>query len=264
MRISKDDFKFRRKNVMTYYELLEKQSNNKLNTKFSLLFKVVGGLICSSLIIFVFKAPILDVPYFFTGNLEVTEGKVDYTYHISRSFYENVIVNGEDIEFYFESNLEIGDLVKIYYLPHTNQAIKVYQPNNTSTGEFKKSPFPFKDVFMYIGFLIIGVAAIMGNCALVMKFHTKVTIINTCIHFPIALYLYISTGLRKNVWFSLDNIYLLALILSLFCILLLICTPFVESISNEDNHAYLDLTQLFSFLAIFMPIAISMDKNIIR
>lgn len=214
--------------------------------------KIIWFIIIMSITAFLTKSFILDIPQLITGKLNYVTGKVVDIKTIAKVPKEFVYLNeGDEVEFFFASDVIKNKDYKIGYLTHTKRAIYCEQINEING--FKKTVgFPFKDILVFLAICAVLIF-IISTCKYV-KFKLFIPI--NIISFPTFTYFFIKYGLDNGIWFSIENKGLFSLICALMFIFFTLLAYFIEKRKSKDCDRAFFLAQLSSIFDIILIIGL--------
>lgn len=228
---------------------------NKKKDLGSILFRALKIIVGIFIIVFVVLPYILDSAKLITGNYNHVTGYIYNITHDRRSPYDHVYIEGKKINFFFTSDMEKNNKYRIGYLPYTSRGISGVKIEGIVEKTEKKIGFPFKQLLLFI-LLLSGFFATMVLLIFLTPFlRYKLLILSSIIYYPTNLYLYVKSGLSSGIWFSLSNKGLTLILISLFFLIILVISHFLEKLKDDDAFWTLYFIQFFSIIQIIIVVA---------
>ncbi|MDU1411520.1 MAG: hypothetical protein E6929_01790 [Clostridium sp.] len=224
---------------------------NKKKDLRSILFRALK-IIAGIFIIVIFVLPyILDSAKLITGNYKYVNGYVSSITRKTRNPHEYICIDGKKIDFFGTANVEKHNRYKIAYLPYTSRGMGGVKIENSVAATDKKIGFPFESLLFVVGFF----AAMALLFFLTPFLRYKLLILSCIIYYPANLYLYVKSGLSSGIWFSLSNKGLTLILISLFFLIILGISHFLEKLKDDDAFWTLYFIQFFSIMQIIIVVA---------
>lgn len=211
---------------------MEKNNKNSVNNIMRIFVSILIGLFCLYLLI----PYLMDFPKLLLGKFNYTSGTVYEIKRERKSLYYYVNVGGQEVKFFFDSNIDNSKKYKIGYLPKTKRAIFGEIISEEKQQVHKKIGFPFAKTLFILGF--VGVFALIGRVASYLK--VKLFAVSCLIFYPLSIYFYIKSGISVGTWFSFNNNGLVLLTIGAVSLLSLVLMYFGER--RRDGDTILTMT----------------------
>lgn len=216
------------------------------------LSRLAWFLAIMAIYVFFMLPNLQDIPQLVTGKLNYVTGMVFETKTKNKDPMEYVYLDtGDEVRFFFASDVKKFQEYKIGYLNHSLRAIYCAEVDYTGNVT-KRLVFPIKDILFFI--LIMGIMIFIVFVSQFIKF--KIFIPSSIISIIGLLYFFISDGTKNKIWFSALNKGFPSLMICIAGILITLMLRFGEKKKDGELFWTYFFAQVFSISSIMMLIGI--------